>query len=145
MNLQKSYGRYFPRISPSSDREDGFWYARYYPSSGGTRLELFRKNVFQFQDVKRVLNSLDGDYDLTTRSDAEERAFRLRSSYEAIEIYGYNFKIVTKNDMSDLPSWIIQTIVTRLKGRAYSRNSFSRTVTSSFFDKNILTKEDFNH
>lgn len=142
MDLQRVYGRTFSRNS--ADKDEGFWYVRYYPSEEDTRLEMFRKKIFKFQDVRRVMNNLGGDYEISMRSDAEDRAYRMRSQYDAIEVYGYNFKIATKNDMRDLPSWVVYTIMNRLKGRAYSRDRFSRTITSSFFDRDVLTKEDFN-
>ena len=103
------------------------------------RLKMFRKDVYDYVEVRRIMNKLGYEYNIVQSPAAANRLVRNTLDLSVIDVYGFN-DVLGNRYAQVLPEWTTRIIRRNLDGRATKRDRRTNTIINSFYDKSRTDK-----
>ena len=143
MNLSgnSKFFKYNPTTSQGSSDNYDFYYVTYPVDIDDYRLKMFRNDVYDYYDVRRIMNNGDYEYNFVQSPAAANQIMRNTLNFSVIDVYGFN-EVLGNRYAQVLPDRISRIIRNNMTSRTTKRDRRTGTIINTYFDKNRVDKDD---
>ena len=143
MNLSgnSKFFKYNPTSKRDSDDGYDFYYVTYAVDIDDYRLKMFRSDVYDYFDVRRIMNKGDYEYNFVQSPAAANKITMNTLNFSVIDVYGFR-DVLGNRYARVLPDRISRIISRSMNSRTVKRDRRTGTIINTYYDKNRVDEDD---